>query len=102
MVLLPQITSLNDGTIISVAYDNVEASLKPQAWDLKILYLRSQCSLCSLFTVRALYCVSKLLLQSVPVLLPLPPLLPFPVLVIPVRPLRLSHLMLVLLPLSVL
>jgi len=35
------ITLLNDGTIISVAYDNVEASLQPQYWDLKLLYWTS-------------------------------------------------------------
>lgn len=35
------VTLLNDGTIISVAYDNVDASLKPQSWDLKTLYWTS-------------------------------------------------------------
>merc|ERR1740117_2237700 len=41
VLALVTITILNDGTIISVAYDNVEASLMPQAWDLKILYWTS-------------------------------------------------------------
>jgi H+-transporting ATPase len=38
VIALVTICILNDGTIISVAYDNVEASLKPEAWDLKIMY----------------------------------------------------------------
>jgi len=32
---------LNDGTIISVAYDNVHASQLPEKWDLNILYIVS-------------------------------------------------------------
>jgi len=38
VIALVTICILNDGTIISVAYDNVEASLKPEAWDLKVMY----------------------------------------------------------------
>ena len=38
VIALVTITILNDGTIISVAYDNVEASLEPEAWNLKIMY----------------------------------------------------------------
>ena len=41
VLALVTITILNDGTIISVAYDNVEASIEPQGWDLKILYWTS-------------------------------------------------------------
>jgi len=38
VLALVTITILNDGTIISVAYDNVEASKLPQSWNLPILY----------------------------------------------------------------
>jgi H+-transporting ATPase len=41
VLALVTITILNDGTIISVAYDNVEASIEPQGWNLKILYWTS-------------------------------------------------------------
>jgi H+-transporting ATPase len=41
VLAIVSITLLNDGTIISVAYDNVEASLQPQYWDLKMLYWTS-------------------------------------------------------------
>merc|ERR1712195_146779 len=41
VLALVTITILNDGTIISVAYDNVEASIEQQGWDLKILYWTS-------------------------------------------------------------
>jgi len=37
VLALVTITILNDGTIISVAYDNVEASKKPQSWNLPAL-----------------------------------------------------------------
>merc|ERR1711959_315577 len=38
VIALVTICILNDGTIISVAYDNVEASLKPESWNLPIMY----------------------------------------------------------------
>jgi H+-transporting ATPase len=38
VMALVSITILNDGTIISVAYDNVVASTKPEQWDLTTLY----------------------------------------------------------------
>eukprot|EP00658_Telonema_sp_P-2_P079803 TRINITY_DN780_c0_g1_i4.p1 TRINITY_DN780_c0_g1~~TRINITY_DN780_c0_g1_i4.p1 ORF type:complete len:1070 (-),score=251.18 TRINITY_DN780_c0_g1_i4:200-3409(-) len=38
VLALVTITILNDGTIISVAYDNVDASREPQSWNLPILY----------------------------------------------------------------
>eukprot|EP00658_Telonema_sp_P-2_P083326 TRINITY_DN8996_c0_g1_i1.p1 TRINITY_DN8996_c0_g1~~TRINITY_DN8996_c0_g1_i1.p1 ORF type:complete len:1094 (-),score=361.29 TRINITY_DN8996_c0_g1_i1:311-3592(-) len=38
VIALVTITILNDGTIISIAYDNVEASLQPEEWNLKIMY----------------------------------------------------------------
>ena len=39
VIALVTITILNDGTIISVAYDHVDASIKPEKWDLNILYI---------------------------------------------------------------
>ena len=41
VIALVTITILNDGTIISVAYDNVHASQLPEKWDLNILYIVS-------------------------------------------------------------
>ena len=41
VIALVTITILNDGTIISVAYDHVDASIKPEKWDLNILYIVS-------------------------------------------------------------
>ena len=41
VIALVTITILNDGTIISVAYDNVHASMQPEKWDLNILYIVS-------------------------------------------------------------
>lgn len=41
VIALVTITILNDGTIISVAYDNVHASMMPEKWDLNILYIVS-------------------------------------------------------------
>ncbi len=41
VIALVTITILNDGTIISVAYDNVNASQLPEKWDLNILYIVS-------------------------------------------------------------
>ena len=41
VIALVTITILNDGTIISVAYDNVHASMQPEKWDLNILYVVS-------------------------------------------------------------
>jgi H+-transporting ATPase len=41
VIALVTITILNDGTIISVAYDNVHASHLPEKWDLNILYIVS-------------------------------------------------------------
>merc|ERR1711966_610977 len=38
VIALVTICILNDGTIISVAYDNVEASIKPEKWNLHIMY----------------------------------------------------------------
>jgi H+-transporting ATPase len=41
VIALVTITILNDGTIISISYDNVEASMMPEKWDLNILYVVS-------------------------------------------------------------
>ena len=41
VIALVTITILNDGTIISISYDNVEASMLPEKWDLNILYVVS-------------------------------------------------------------
>ena len=41
VIALVTITILNDGTIISVAYDNVHASQLPEKWDLNVLYIVS-------------------------------------------------------------
>lgn len=38
MVALILITVLNDGSIISIAYDNVTASKRPEEWNLKTIY----------------------------------------------------------------
>ena len=43
VIALVTITILNDGTIISISYDNVEASIMPEKWDLNILYVVSTC-----------------------------------------------------------
>jgi H+-transporting ATPase len=41
VLALVSITILNDGTIVSVAYDNVQASTKPEKWRLVPLYIVS-------------------------------------------------------------
>lgn len=41
VIALVSITILNDGTMISVAYDNVQASRKPERWNLPVLYIVS-------------------------------------------------------------
>jgi H+-transporting ATPase len=41
VLALVTITILNDGTLIAVAYDNVEATKLPEKWDLGNLYLVS-------------------------------------------------------------
>lgn len=41
VIALVTITILNDGTIISISYDNVQASMLPEKWDLNILYIVS-------------------------------------------------------------
>ena len=38
LIALIIITVLNDGTIISIAYDNVRPSLRPEVWNLPRLY----------------------------------------------------------------
>eukprot|EP00927_Polykrikos_kofoidii_P061846 TRINITY_DN56677_c0_g1_i1.p1 TRINITY_DN56677_c0_g1~~TRINITY_DN56677_c0_g1_i1.p1 ORF type:complete len:911 (-),score=148.05 TRINITY_DN56677_c0_g1_i1:172-2904(-) len=41
VIALVSITILNDGTIVSVAYDNVNASVIPEKWNLTALYIVS-------------------------------------------------------------
>lgn len=41
VIALVLITILNDGTIISIAYDNVTASKKPEKWNLPLLFANS-------------------------------------------------------------
>jgi len=41
VIALVSITLLNDGTIISVAYDNVDARRSPEKWNLNVLYIIS-------------------------------------------------------------
>merc|ERR1711907_396865 len=41
VIALVTITILNDGTIISVAFDNVKSSVEPEKWDLPCLFVIS-------------------------------------------------------------
>jgi hypothetical protein len=41
VLMLMLITLLNDGTLIAIGYDNVEAREVPEKWNLKVLYLVS-------------------------------------------------------------
>ena len=43
VIALIFITLLNDGTIISIAYDHVEPSKYPEKWNLPVTYLMSSC-----------------------------------------------------------
>lgn len=36
VIMLMLITLLNDGTLISIGYDNVKASSRPEKWNLKV------------------------------------------------------------------
>lgn len=55
VLLLMLITLLNDGALITIAYDNVEGSPQPTAWNIKKLFLVS-------FVMAAVACGSSLLL----------------------------------------
>jgi len=52
------ITVLNDGTIISIAYDSVRASRVPVRWDLKELWITSSC-------LGSIACMSSLVLLHI-------------------------------------
>lgn len=41
VILLMLITVLNDGTLISIGYDNVKPSSRPEKWNLRVLFLVS-------------------------------------------------------------
>ena len=53
--LLILITLLNDGTLIAIGYDNVEARRTPEKWNLRILYLISS-------VLAGVACISSILL----------------------------------------
>jgi H+-transporting ATPase len=55
VIMLMLITLLNDGTFITIAYDNAEARQTPNRWDLSALFLASS-------TLGAVSCFSSLLL----------------------------------------
>lgn len=52
------ITVLNDGTIISIAYDSVQTSRTPMKWDMKVLWITSSC-------LGFIACTSSLILLDV-------------------------------------
>jgi H+-transporting ATPase len=55
VIMLMLITLLNDGTLITIAYDNAKASTTPDRWNLPALFLTS-------CTLGAVSCISSLLL----------------------------------------
>lgn len=55
VIMLMLITLLNDGTLISIGYDNVKASSRPEKWNLKVVWLVST-------VLGAVACLSSLLL----------------------------------------
>jgi H+-transporting ATPase len=55
VLLLMLITVLNDGTLITIAYDNAKANTTPDRWNLPVTFLISS-------TLGAVSCVSSLLL----------------------------------------
>ncbi|KAK9815431.1 hypothetical protein WJX72_003597 [[Myrmecia] bisecta] len=55
VLMLMLITLLNDGTLISIAYDNVKSSPRPEKWNLKVLFIIS-------IVLGAVACLSSLLL----------------------------------------
>ncbi len=55
VLMLMLITLLNDGTMIAIGYDNVEARATPEKWNLKALFLVSS-------AMAAVACLSSLLL----------------------------------------
>ena len=59
VLMLMLITVLNDGTLISIGYDNVRSSMTPEQWNLKALFLiglvLASVALCS--SLLLLYCL---------------------------------------------
>eukprot|EP00122_Pirum_gemmata_P000938 Pgem_evm1s841 len=55
VLMLMLITILNDGTLISIGYDNVKPSNRPEKWNLKVLFIVST-------VLGAVACLSSLLL----------------------------------------
>eukprot|EP00122_Pirum_gemmata_P015184 Pgem_evm1s14187 len=55
VLMLMLITILNDGTLISIGYDNVKPSSRPEKWNLKVLFIVST-------VLGAVACLSSLLL----------------------------------------
>eukprot|EP00121_Abeoforma_whisleri_P000944 Awhi_evm1s839 len=55
VIMLMLITVLNDGTLISIGYDNVRPSSRPEKWNLKVLFIIS-------IVLGSIACASSLLL----------------------------------------
>jgi H+-transporting ATPase len=55
IIMMMLITVLNDGTLITIAYDNAEASQTPNRWNLRVLFVVS-------FVLGGVSCISSLML----------------------------------------